>query len=127
MAPPLAKLAELLNLIENEGRWPTEMLTARAAFLAKDEGDAMEPLAYRVLLMLPATYRLWAKVRLQHLQPWMQGWVCEEMFAGVPGVGAGDASYATALLLEWCHLAGEDVTGGAADIFKCFDQIVRPI
>ena len=42
-------------------------------------------------------------------------------------MGASDASYATAILLEFAQLVGEDVSGGAADIHKCFDQIVRPL
>ena len=49
------------------------------------------------------------------------------MFAGVEGKGAADAAYSTGLLLEWCKLYEADYTGGAADIFKCFDQILRPL
>ena len=56
----LPQLAALLNLIEKTGRWQTQMQTARAAFLPKEEEDPLEPQSYRVLLMLPATYRLWA-------------------------------------------------------------------
>ena len=43
------------------------------------------------------------------------------------GKGAGDAAYGSALLLEWCRLAKQDYSGGAADIYKCFDQLVRPL
>ena len=31
------------------------------------------------------------------------------------------------MLLEHCMLRGKEATGGAADIFKCFDQIMRPL
>ena len=49
------------------------------------------------------------------------------MFSGVHGQGANDAAYKTALLVEECVLKGEDYTGGAADVYKCFDQIQRPL
>ena len=49
------------------------MNLARAAFLPKEEQASMEPLEYRVLLMLPGIYRMWAKTRLQHLAPSDQG------------------------------------------------------
>ena len=50
-----------------------------------------------------------------------------EMYAGVGGQGAEDASYASAVLLENCKLRRIDATGGAADIFKCFDQVTREL
>ena len=43
------------------------------------------------------------------------------------GKGTADAAYSTGLLTESCRLAKVDYTGGAADIFKCFDQVVRPL
>ena len=49
------------------------------------------------------------------------------MFAGVEGKGAADAVYHTALRVELCKLPGEDFAGGAADIYKCSDQIQRPL
>ena len=100
----LQQLAALLNVIEKTGRWPKQMQTARAAFLPKDEEDPLEPQSYRVLLMLPTVYRLWAKTRLRHLTPWVQDWKTDEMDAGVPGRGAADASYHTALVIENCNL-----------------------
>ena len=87
----------------------------------------LNPLAYRVLLMLSGAYRMWSKTRLRHMQPWVQSWTLPEMFAGVEGKGAEDAAYATALLGEWCELTNTDFSGGSADVFKCFDQIVRPL
>ena len=45
----------------------------------------------------------------------------------MPGQGANDAAYMTAMLVEQCVLKKEEYTGGAADIHKCFDQIQRPL
>ena len=77
--------------------------------------------------MLPAIYRLWARAWLSHLEPWVDAWSLEEMYAGIGGQGAEDAAYASAMLLEHCHLRNLDATGGAADIFKYFDQVNREL
>ena len=77
--------------------------------------------------MLPALYRLWASTRLAQLEPWVDEWCMEEMYAGVGGQGAADAAYASAVLLEHCKLRGMDVSGGAAAIFKYFDQVNRTL
>ena len=49
------------------------------------------------------------------------------MFAGVPGRGAEDAWYATAIDMELAQVQGEALVGGSIDLFKCFDQIIRPL
>ena len=63
----------MLNNVEQGESWPEEMNEARAAFMSKDDKDTSNPLAYRVLLMLPAVYRMWARTRLAHLQHWKRG------------------------------------------------------
>ena len=120
------RLAQMFNAIEKGAKWPQEQTSARAAFMAKEEGIDLDPQSYRVLLMLPATYRLYAKIRLKHIQPWIAEWVAPEIFAGVEGQGAADAAYETAVRMELARMEGDCCTGGAADIYKCFDQIVRP-
>ena len=87
----------------------------------------MDPLAYRVLLMLASVYRLWEKIRLAQLQPWIALWALPKIYAGIRGQGANDAAYATAVEIEYCRVHKISYTGGAADIFKCFDQIRREI
>ena len=70
---------------------------------------------------------MWAKTRLQHLAPWVKLWQLEGMYAGVEGKGAADAVYQTALRIELSHLKNESFAAAAADIYKCFDQIQRPL
>ena len=82
---------------------------------------------YRVLLMLASSYRIWGKTRLMHLKPWISRWDRQEIYAGIEGKGAADAAYATAIEIEYCRLTGTPYTGGAADIFKCFDKVRREI
>jgi hypothetical protein len=121
------ELAVMLNMVEEGAEWPEPMKYCRAAFLSKDENDLLNPLAYRCLLMMPYVYRLWGRVRLEHLQPWVEEWATDEMYAGIEGRGAADAAYTTALILEYCKLTKTPYSGGAADILKCFDQIQRPL
>ena len=85
----------------------------------------MDPLGYKVLLMLPTVYRLLAKPRLRHLITWAEDWKRMKIMHGVPARGAADASYHTALVMENCNLKDEDFTGRAADIYTCFDQLDR--
>ena len=82
-------------------------------------------MAYRVLLILPAIYRKWAATRLHDLYPWVQTWANSHMFAGIPGLGAADGWFATAIHLEHLTTSHTAYMGGAVDIMKCFDQIHR--
>ena len=77
--------------------------------------------------MLASTYRLWGKIRLAHLQPWIDEWNLPEIYVGIEGKGAADAAYSTAIEIEHCRVAGIKYSGGAADIYMCFDQIRRAI
>ena len=65
------RLAAMLNKIEDGADWPKGMTYARAAYLAKDAQNREDPLAYRVLLILPAIYRRWASARLAALEDWI--------------------------------------------------------
>ena len=49
------------------------------------------------------------------------------MFGGLPGVGAEEAWYQTSLDVEYSLIADVPLVGGALDLFKCFDQIMRPL
>ena len=83
---------------------------ARAAFLANEADSGMAPLAYRVPLMLPSVYRLWGKIRLAQLQPWIAMWALPQIYAVIEGQGANGASYAT---------------GTIATVLKEIDSIIR--
>ena len=47
------------------------------------------------------------------------------MYGGVKGVGAAEAWYLTAVEVETAQFNDQAVVGGALDLFKCLDQIVR--
>ncbi len=123
----LQLLADMFNKIEEGATWPACMQDTRAVFLNKDPEDVGNPMAYRILKITSTLYRKWASTRLSDLQEWVQTWADEAMHAGIPGVGAEDAWYITALDLEQLRLHNVQVSGGSIDVFKCFDQILRPL
>ena len=49
------------------------------------------------------------------------------MFAGVPGAGAEEGWYTTQLDFEIKQLAGSHIKAASIDVYKCFDQVVRPL
>ena len=100
----------------------------RTAWLDKTEGPqaSLDPLDYRGLAILSKVYRLYFAIRLVDLRPWIAGWEDPELYAGTTAAtGAEDAWYLTGLDFEMAKLRDEDVTGGSADIWKCFDQVQR--
>ncbi len=115
-------LAHLLNTIESGASWPRGTLHGKSSFLRKDPSNpSLKSTDFRVLLLLSILYRRWASYRLFSLQPWIAKWVLDEMYAGIPGRCAEDAWWISSFLLENAHLAGIPFSGGAVDIFKCFD------
>jgi hypothetical protein len=120
----------MYQAIEAGAEWPEQAAVARTAWLDKTKAasPSMDPLDYRGLAILSKLYRLYFSVRLKDLKPWVQEWEEEELFAGTSAsTGAEDAWYLTALEFELARLMGIDVTGGSADIWKCFDQIQRAL
>lgn len=49
------------------------------------------------------------------------------MYTGIPPRGAEEAWMDTAIYLEEHLLEGTPVSLGAIDIYKCLDQLVRPL
>ena len=89
-------------MVEQSGKRPKEMITARLRLVQN-------------------------VAQLKHLEPWARSWALPEMYSWGPGLGAADAAYITALLAENCALKNADMTGGAADSYKCADRVVRAI
>ncbi len=110
------RLAEMFNRIEGGAAWPDQCLYARSAYLTKPKGDPLIPEGYRVLAILSVIYRLWAASRLQSLQPWVKHWALDGTCAGIPGVGADDGWYCSAIEMEHAKLLGIPFLGATVDI-----------
>ena len=120
-------LTRWFTKIEKTKKWPEAQTKARAVFLCKDPKDAGNPMAYRILKITSSLYRIWASVRMKDMEAWVLTWADKCMFAGIPGAGAEEGWYLTQLDFELKRLAGIQITAGSIDIFKCFDQILRPL
>ncbi len=121
------RLAQWMQSIEDGAEWPCDQRRTRAVFLCKGSTDAGNAMSYRIIKVTSALYRLWGSVRVKNLEDWVRKWQDEKMFAGVPGVGAAEAWYTMALLFEGLRLKGIKVSGGTIDVYKCFDQLLRPL
>ena len=64
--------------------------------IPKVDGDS-SPLGQGLLCVLPVVKRLWASLRLSHLEYWVKGFVPETVFSVGKGVSSVGAWFSTAL------------------------------
>ena len=114
-------IKELFKMIEAGKPWPKSCLHAMVRYLEKPGSKMGDAMSFRPLTITVPIYRRWAAIRLKAMQPWIEEWALEEMFAGVPGQGAVDAWYQALMYVEQMLLEGTPFCGGAADIHKFFD------
>ena len=126
--PWFDSLACILTLVEEGGVWPEGLLDAYIAMIPKTDGDAT-PLGQRPLCVLPVVYRLWASVRMLHLESWFRSWVPDSVFSAGGGRSSVDAWFTTALDIEECLAGGveSEVHLLVADVVKSFDTVDRGV
>eukprot|EP00969_Alexandrium_andersonii_P277638 12272189-Alexandrium_andersonii.AAC.1 len=96
-------------------------------FIQKKQGFAKQPLDFRGLSILSAVYRTWSKLRLADVQPWVQTWRTNSLYAGLPGQSAADAWQALALRVEAAKADQQTMCMSMIDMYKCFDQCNRAV
>ena len=79
-------LAVVLSRVELDGVWPDGLLDAYVTMIPKSDGDST-PLGQRPLCVLPVVYRIWASVRLRHLDGWLRSWLPLSVFSAGGGRG----------------------------------------
>ena len=121
-------LAVVLSRVELDGVWPDGLLDAYVTMIPKSDGDST-PLGQRPLCVLPVVYRIWASVRLRHLDSWLRSWLPLSVFSAGGGRGSVDAWYSTALDFEevLSGLSESHVHVFVADVVKSFDTVDRGI
>ena len=78
-------LARIFSKVEDTGVWPAGLLDADIAMIPQTDGDAT-PLGQRPLSVLPIAYRIWASVRMLHLEGWwFRSWVPGSVFSAGGG------------------------------------------
>ena len=120
-------LAAILRWVESYGRWPAELRTAKAVFLAKKQALSLGPTDYRALLILPPVYRRWAKTRARQLRGWMAGWRGRQQHTGPGSGGAESAWMGTALTAERAKLRRRPLLTTSLGIYKAFGQVQRKL
>ena len=66
-------------------------------------------------------------MRLASLEDWIGAWAFQEMYAGIPEMGAVDVWHEALTNIEELKLDGKAFCGGVADIAKFFDHVRRGI
>ena len=122
------RLASIFTLAEEEGVWPDGLLDAYIAMIPKADGDST-PLGQRPLCVLPVAYRLWASVRLGHLENWFRSWVPDSVFSAGGGRSSVEAWYSTAWDIEdsLSGILDSDLHIFVADVIKSYDTVDRGI
>ena len=121
--PPflLSKLADLLNVVERSGQWPSSLERALITLIPKGEGG--DPLAMRPISVASAVYRLWAATRLRDAIKWQEGWVHPGQHGFRPNHGTMDVYWELAVRVEEALVLGQPLTGLMLDYAKCFDRL----
>jgi len=68
----LSRVADLLTLVEKDGRWPEELIHAYVTMIPKASGGS-RPQDQRPITVLDVLYRLWAKGVVLTWSPTLQG------------------------------------------------------
>ena len=103
-------------------------LTLTFAMIPKADGDApppLSPIGQRPLRVLPVVYRLWASVRLRHLEDRLRSWLPSSVFSAGAERSSVEAWFSTALDIEevLSEFSDTDVLVLVADVVKTFDTV----
>ena len=81
------------------------------------------------ILPLPVVCRIWASVKLRHLDDWLRSWLPLSVFSAGGGRGSVDAWYSTALDFEevLSGLSESHVHIFVADVSKSCDTVDRDV
>ena len=109
-------------MVESTGVWPQGLFDAYIAMIPKADGDTTS-LGQRLLSVLPVVYRLWASLRLGHLEESVQGWVPKSVFSLVNGASSAEDWFSAASDTEevLAQMGGVQLHVTVADVIKSFD------
>eukprot|EP00969_Alexandrium_andersonii_P087743 3870567-Alexandrium_andersonii.AAC.1 len=67
-------LTAMFSALEAGDQWPRQLILARGVHLAKQQQATFSALKFRTLLITAAVCRCYGKIRMRHLQPWIESW-----------------------------------------------------
>ena len=119
----LSRVADLLTLVEKDGRWPEELIHAYVTMIPKASGGS-RPQDQRPITVLDVLYRLWAKGVVLTWSPTLQG-----AYLGSAAMGfraqAGPLHLAQLLsdLMVLQQRRGQALWLASFDVEKCFPSL----
>ena len=121
-------LAALLTLCERLARLPNLTKYGISTPILKPDGKPEDPLDRRNISVLSYLYRLWARSRRRDLKRlWHGRWRHRAHFSGPANKGAAEAWYERALAVGLARARGTAMAGGAVDVVKCYDELIRQV
>ena len=122
----ISAYSHLFELAEQNGQWPSQLVTGKVASLAKVPCPETVQ-AYRPITVLSHGYRLWsglrAKFLLAHLHPHCPSF----LFGNRPHCQASQVWTYLAWTIEASHASNEPIGGIIADVEKAFNHLPREV
>ena len=121
----LTNLVSLLQCIETNAKWPSNLTKGVAAFIPKDTTNP-QPKAdeFRPITVLPTIYRVWAATRHAELaDAWFPQWKHNFSYGGKNFRSADKLAYDTCCQFEEAIRNNKYIAGLSFDLQKCFDSI----
>ena len=123
--PPaiLEAVAQLLTLVEAEGRWPPEWTEAYVAMIPKSSGGT-RPRDQRPITVLEVLYRVWAKGVVMAWRPAMQEAYLGQAAMGFrAGAGTLHVAQMLADLIRLQRQRRKELWLASFDVEKCYDSV----
>ncbi len=111
----LEVIIELMTCCEALGTIPDALALVIVVLLRKKEGGR------RPIGLLPALYRLWAKVRQPHVRSWELAWD-RRYLAAARGKSTSDVAWLRALRAEYASGSGATAASVLWDLKKCYEH-----
>ncbi len=111
----LGALGEVMYLSEILGTMPDAMSLVIVVLISKKDGGR------RPVGLMPAAYRLWAKVRQGYVRRWEAQWD-RRYLAAARGKSATDVAWVRSLRAEYAASSGATAASILWDLRKCFDH-----
>ena len=121
-------LADCSLSVEEDGRWPEGLLDADISAIPEVDGDAT-PWGRGPDVFVLVVYKLWASVRMGHLEEWFLSWVPDSVYNARSGRSSPEAWKTTVVDIEEV-LSGAvegDLCIFVADVVELFDTVDRGV
>ncbi len=115
--PALRALACWFEEVEKVGRWPTVIRTVIEIALSKKGGGA------RLIGLASTLYRLWARLRYDHVRAILEARLARPELAAAPGRGAAHTIFEASFAAEAASARGLVVATSAVDISKYYEYV----